>query len=95
MYYIFTITMIIINIIIIHDQGITGGWLFIEARLWKDSSVTKVNTLSKLKHTIYLHRYNTTHHQQSTLLLNSLRREYIEDVDKEMDLWLVVHPTRK
>jgi len=23
------------------------------------------------------------------------RREYIEDVDKEMDLWLVVHPTRK
>jgi len=23
------------------------------------------------------------------------RREYIEDVDKEIDLWLVVHPTRK
>jgi len=23
------------------------------------------------------------------------RREYIEDVDKEMDLWLVVHPSRK
>jgi len=23
------------------------------------------------------------------------RREYIEDVDKEMDLWLVVHPSKK
>ena len=23
------------------------------------------------------------------------RREYVEDVDKEMDLWLVVHPSKK
>ena len=22
-------------------------------------------------------------------------REYVEDVDKEMDLWLVVHPSKK
>ena len=27
--------------------------------------------------------------------LKIFRREYIEDVDKEMDLWLVVHPAKK
>ena len=29
------------------------------------------------------------------LWLKIFRREYIEDVDKEMDLWLVVHPAKR